>query len=168
MGSASFGDYEAYGVDLSAQFSFQLGGKTVDGAYQALMQNGRAQGQAMHKDLLDAWSTENSGSDIPRLSYGDTDASSQTASDRWLTSSNYLSLNNLTIGYSLPKNWLRKIQLRNVRLFVAGENLFLITKRQGLDPRYTSGVGSFTTGAGMATSSYATMRSLTAGLTVKF
>lgn len=160
--------FEAYGFDLSAQFSFQLGGKTVDGAYQALMQNGRAQGQAMHKDLLDAWSTENSGSDIPRLSYGDTDASSQTASDRWLTSSNYLSLNNLTIGYSLPKNWLRKIQLRNVRLFVAGENLFLITKRQGLDPRYTSGVGSFTTGAGMATSSYATMRSLTAGLTVKF
>ncbi|MCR5819554.1 MAG: TonB-dependent receptor [Bacteroidaceae bacterium] len=160
--------FEAYGVDVNAQFSFQLGGKTVDGAYQALMQNGRAQGQAMHKDLLSAWSTENTGSDIPRLSYGDTDASSQTASDRWLTKSNYLSLNNLTVGYTFPANWTRKLQIRSLRVFFAGENLFLLTARKGLDPRYTVGVGSFTTGAGMATSSYATMRSITAGLTVKF
>ena len=160
--------FEAYGVDLSAQFSFQLGGKTVDGAYQALMQNGRAQGQAMHKDLLNAWSPENSSSDIPRLSYGDTDASSQTASDRWLTKSNYLSLNNLTVGYTFPEKWTRKLQIRSLRIYFAGENLFLLSARKGLDPRYTVGVGSFTTGAGMATSSYATMRSLTAGLTVKF
>lgn len=160
--------FEAYGFDLSAQFSYQLGGKTVDGAYQSLMQNGRAQGQAMHKDLLDAWSNENNTSDIPRLVYGDTDASSQTATDRWLTSSNYLSLNNLTVGYTFPKQWMNKLQVRSLRIFFAGENLFLLTARQGLDPRYTSGVGSFTTGAGMATSSYATMRSLTAGLTVKF
>ena len=159
---------ELYGVDLSAQFSFQLGGKTIDGAYAQLMQNGRAQGQAMHKDLLDAWSVDNAGSDIPRLSYGDTDASSQTAMDRWLTKSNYLSLNNLTVGYTFPRKLTSKLQIRSLRVFFAGENLFLLTARQGLDPRYTSGVGSFTTGAGMATSSYATMRSITAGLTVKF
>lgn len=159
---------DLYGIDLSAQFSFQLGGKTVDGAYQALMQNGRAQGQAMHKDLLDAWSADNNGSDIPRLVYGDTDASSQTAADRWLTSSNYLTLNNLTVGYTFPKQWMNKLQVRSLRIFFAGENLFLLTARKGLDPRYTTGVGSFTTGAGMATSSYASMRSLTAGLTVKF
>ena len=160
--------FEAGGFDLSAQFSFQLGGKVVDGGYQSLMQNGRAQGQAMHKDLLDAWSPENSGSDIPRLSYGDTDASSQTASDRWLTKSNYLSLNNLTVGYTFPKNWMRKLQVRSLRVYFAGENLFLLTARKGFDPRYSNAVGSFTSGSGMATSSYATMRSITAGLTVKF
>ena len=159
---------DLYGVDLSAQFSFQLGGKTVDGAYQQLMVNGRSQGQAIHKDLLDAWSTENTGSDIPRFSYGDTDASTQSASSRWLTSSNYLTLNNLTVGYTFPKQWLNKLQVRSLRVFFAGENLFLLTARKGLDPRYTTGVGSFTTGAGMATSSYASMRSITAGLTVKF
>ena len=160
--------FEAYGVDLSAQFSYQLGGKTVDGAYQALMVNGRSQGQAIHKDQLNAWSTENPTSDIPRLVYGDADMSSQTASDRWLTSSNYLSLNNLTVGYTFPKKWMQKLQVRSLRIYFAGENLFLLTARKGLDPRYTVGVGSFTTGAGMATSSYATMRSVTAGLTVKF
>ena len=159
---------ECHGFDLSAQFSYQLGGKTVDGAYAQLMQNGRAKGQAMHKDLLDAWSATNSSSDIPRLSYGDTDASSQAASDRWLTSSNYLTLNNLTIGYTFPKTWMNKIHVRSLRVFLAGENLFLLSARKGLDPRYTAGVGSFTTGAGRATGAYATMRSLTAGLTVKF
>ena len=161
-------NFEAYGFDLSAQFSYQLGGKTVDGAYQQLMVNGRSQGQAMHKDLLDAWSPENSGSDIPRLSYGDTDASSQTAIDRFLSKSNYLTLNNLTVGYTFPQKWMSKAQIRSLRVFFSGENLFLLTARKGLDPRYTAGVGSFTTGAGMATSSYATMRSITAGLTVKF
>ena len=160
--------FEAYGVDVSAQFSYQLGGKTVDGAYQQLMVNGRSNGQAMHKDLLDAWSTENTGSDIPRLVYGDTDASSQTAADRWLTKSNYLSLNNLTVGYTFPKKWMNKLHIRSLRVYFAGENLFLLTARKGLDPRYTVGVGSFVTGAGMATGSYATMRSVTAGLTVKF
>ena len=160
--------FEAYGFDLSAQFSFQLGGKTYDGAYHQLMHNGRSQGQAMHKDLLDAWSAENTGSDIPRMSYGDTEATSQTSIDRFLTSSNYLSMNNLTVGYTFPKKWLQKAQIRSLRVYFAGENLFLVTARKGLDPRYTSGVGSYTSGAGLATGQYATMRSVTAGLQVKF
>ena len=160
--------FEAYGFDLSAQFSFQLGGKTYDGAYHQLMHNGRQQGQAMHKDLLNAWSAENPGSDIPRLSYGDTEATSQTAIDHFLTSSNYLTLNNLSVGYTFPQKWMHKLQVRSLRVYFAGENLFLITARKGLDPRYTAGVGSYTTGAGLATGQYATMRSVTAGLQVKF
>ncbi|MCR4994038.1 MAG: SusC/RagA family TonB-linked outer membrane protein [Bacteroidales bacterium] len=95
--------FEAFGFDLSAQFSFQLGGKTYDGAYHQLMHNGRSQGQAMHKDLLDAWSAENTSSDIPRMSYGDTEATSQTAYSRFRTSSNDLSLDNLAVGYTFPK-----------------------------------------------------------------
>ena len=160
--------FEAFGIDVSAQFSFQLGGKTYDGAYHQLMHNGRSQGQAMHKDLLNGWSAENAESDIPRLSYGDTEATSQTAYDRFLTSSNYLSLNNLSVGYTFPQQWMRKLQIRSLRVYFAGENLFLITARKGLDPRYTAGVGSYTTGAGLATGGYATMRSVTAGLQVKF
>ncbi len=160
--------FEAFGIDISAQFSFQLGGKTYDGAYHQLMHNGRQQGQAMHKDLLDAWSTDNTGSDIPRLSYGDTEATSQTAYDRFLTSSNYLSLNNLSVGYTFPKKWMNKAQIRSLRVYFAGENLFLLTARQGLDPRYTAGVGSYTSGAGLATGQYATMRSVVGGIQVKF
>jgi len=161
----------AYGFDLSAQFAFQLGGKFYDGQYQALMSNGQEQGFAMHKDLLNAWSPENPNSDIPRLSTAAVDdpgVKSQTTQDRFLTSSNYLSLSNLTVGYTLPTKWASVISMKSVRVYFAGENLFLLTKRQGMDPRYNLGIGSMTTGGGLAAGSYSAMRSITGGLTVTF
>jgi hypothetical protein len=160
-----------YGFDISAQFSFQLGGKFYDGSYQQLMHNGQSAGQAMHKDLLDAWSPENPNSDIPRLSTAaidDPGVGSQTAYDRFLISSNYLALNNLTVGYTLPKKWCTPLSMKSIRVYFAGENLFLLTKRQGMDPRYNNGIGSMTTGGGMASSSYSAMRSITGGITVTF
>ena len=88
----------AYGFDLSAQFQFQLGGKIYDGAYQALMHTQAAAGQAWHKDALKAWTPENRNTDVPRMD-GDTQVG-QSAVDRFQISSNYLSLNNLTLGYT--------------------------------------------------------------------
>ena len=161
----------AYGFDLSAQFSFQLGGKFYDGAYQQLMHNGQEVGHAMHKDLLNAWSPENTTSNIPRLSTAaidDPGVKSQTAQDRFLTSSNYLCLNNLTLGYTLPKKWSQALTMKSVRVYFSGENLFLLTKRQGMDPRYNHGIGSMTTGGGLASGSYSAMRSITGGVTVTF
>lgn len=161
----------AYGFDLSLQFSYQLGGQIYDGVYQSLMHNGLSAGSNMHKDLLDAWSPENKNSDIPRLSAASTDdpgVKSQTPIDRFLTSSNYLSLNNLTLGYTVPKKLLNKLDINNVRIYISGENLFLLTARKGLDPRFNYGIGSMTSGAGLASGSYATMRTITGGLSFTF
>lgn len=161
----------AFGFDLSAQFSFQLGGKYYDGAYQNLMHNGISTGQAMHKDLLNAWSPENPNSDIPILSIAAADdpgIGSQTPYDRFLISSNYLCLNNLTIGYNLPKKLVTPLTVKGIRVYFAGENLFLLTKRTGLDPRTGYGIGSMTSGGGMDTQRYSAMRSITGGITVTF
>ena len=162
-----------YGIELTAQFSFQLGGKFYDGSYQQLMHNALASeaGKAMHRDLLDAWSETNKGSDIPRLSNASVDdpgVGSQTAQDRFLTNSNYLCLNNLSLGYNLPRSIVTPLTLRGIRVYVAGENLFLLTARKGMDPRYNLGIGSMTSGGGLASGSYSAMRSITAGLTVTF
>jgi TonB-linked SusC/RagA family outer membrane protein len=162
---------QAFGFDLTAQFSFQLGGKYYDGAYQQLMHNGQETGHAMHRDLLNAWSPENTNSNIPRLSTAAVDdpgSGSQTPMDRFLTSSNYLCLNNLALGYNLPKSIVTPLTLHNVRVYVAGENLFLLTKRKGMDPRYNLGIGGYTSGGGLASGSYSAMRSITAGVTVTF
>ncbi len=163
--------FSAYGFDLSAQFSYQLGGQIYDGVYQSLMHNGLTAGSNMHKDLLNAWSPENPTSDIPRLSTASTDdpgVGSQTPMDRFLTSSNYLSLNNLTLGYTLPKKLLNRISVNNIRIYVSGENLFLLTARKGLDPRFNYGLGSMTSGAGLSSGTYATMRTITGGLSFTF
>ena len=136
------------------------------------MHNGQGQstGFAWHADILDSWSDSNKGSNIPRLSAASADDpnGSQTTQDRFLTSSNYLCLNNLSLGYTLPKSWSNKLQMKSLRIYVAGENLFLITARKGMDPRYNNGIGGYTSGGGLAGGSYAAMRAITGGLTVTF
>lgn len=93
---------------------------------------------------------------------------SQTAQDRFLISSNYLCLNNLTVGYTLPRQLTQKFCVKNIRVYFAGENLFLLTKRQGMDPRYNNGIGGYTSGGGLAGGSYAAMRAVTGGVTFTF
>lgn len=161
------------GFDLSVQFAYQLGGKIYDGQYQQYMHGGQSAGLAMHKDLLDAWDPfTNRDSNIPLLSIASADDSgvgSQSAIDRFLTSSDYLSLNNLTLGYTLPKSLTSRALLSNVRVYVAAENLFIITARKGLDPRVTQAVGGFTSGAALISGGgYAGMRSITAGISLTF
>ncbi|MBR0166891.1 MAG: TonB-dependent receptor [Prevotella sp.] len=156
----------AYGFDLSAQFQFQLGGKIYDGSYQALMHTQSSAGQVWHKDALKAWTPENPNTDVPRLD-GDTQVG-QSAVDRFQISSNYLSLNNATLGYTFPKKLIAPLTLTSLRIYVAGENLFVWSKRKGLDPRYSLGIGGYTSGSGLNTNGYSAMRTITAGLTVTF
>jgi len=164
-----FGTTLSYlGIDLAASASFQLGGKMYDGTYQSFMHTEGSQGtgSAWHKDALKAWSPENPNSNIPRLD-GDSSVG-QSAVDCYQISSNYLSLNNVTLGYTFPKSLTQKIQISNLRIYVAGENLAVLTKRQGIDPRFSMGTGSFVYGSGSSTNYYAAVRTLTGGLTFTF
>ena len=157
---------KVYDFDLTAQFQFQLGGKFYDSAYQALMWTQDNRGSAIHKDALKAWTAENPNTTIPRL---DTDYSvGQSAVDTYLTSSDYLSLNNLTIGYNVPKRFMVKHGFQGLRVYVAGENLFILTARKGLDPRFSFGIGGYSSDTGMATGNYSALRTLTAGVTLTF
>ncbi len=154
----------AYGIDFSIQCSFQLGGKYYDGNYQQLMWTQASAGQAWHKDVLKSWTPENPNTDIPRMD-GDTQVA-QSAVDRFFVSSNYLSVNNVTLGYTLPTNWTKKIKISSFRVYVAGENLAVVSARKGLDPRNAFGLGSFTMAQG--SSSYGAMRTITGGITLTF
>ena len=156
----------AYGFDFSCQFSFQLGGKYYDGSYQALMHTQASAGQAWHKDILNAWTPENTNTDIPRND-GDIQVA-QSALDRFLISSNYLSLNNVTLGYTLPNKFTKKFGVEGLRLYVAGDNLAVLTARKGMDPRFSMGLGSMTSGTGLNSGYYSSMRSITGGVTLTF
>ena len=155
-----------YGFDLSAQFSFQLGGRYYDGTYQALMHTDSSVGSAWHKDVLRSWSPDNPSSDIPRLD-GDTSIG-QSAVDRFLISSNYLSINNVTVGYTFPSKWMEKLRIAGLRIYFAADNLAVASTRKGVDPRFSMGLGSFTSGSGLNSGSYSAMRTLTGGLTLTF
>lgn len=158
--------FKAYGFDLSAQFSFQLGGKYYDGTYQALMHTSSGIGTAWHKDVLDSWSETNKDSDIPRLD-GDTSVG-QTAVSNYLISSNYLSVNNITLGYTFPEKVTSYMKISGLRIYVAGDNLAVRSARKGMDPRYSMGLGSLTSGSGLNSGSYSAMRTVTGGITLTF
>lgn len=156
----------AYGFDFSAQFSFQLGGRYYDGTYQALMHTAGGIGTAWHKDALKAWSEDNPSSDIPRLD-GDTSVG-QTAVSNFLISSDYLSINNITLGYTLPEKLLKPTGIESLRIYISGDNLAVASARKGVDPRYSMGLGSLTSGSGLNSGSYSAMRTVTAGVTLIF
>ena len=88
--------------------------------------------------------------------------------DRFLVSSNYLSVNNLTFGYTLPEKLVSKSGISNLRVYVTGDNLAVLTARKGIDPRYNYGIGGYTSGSGLNSGSYSAMRTITAGVSLKF
>ena len=155
-----------YGFDLSVQLAYQLGGKFYDGTYQALMHTSKGTGTAWHKDALKAWTPENPNTNVPRLD-GDTSVG-QTAVDCYFISSDYLSVNNVTLGYTFPKKWMDKIKVAGLRVYVAGDNLAVVSARQGVDPRFSVGLGSMTSNSGLNSGGYAAMRTITGGLTLTF
>lgn len=148
--------------------SYQLGGKIYDGTYQSFMHNGGSgmQGLNWSTDIRNAWTPENRYTNVPRLDASD--YCYQLDSNRFLISSNYLSLNNITLGYTLPKKWTSSIGVGSVRIYVTGDNLCVWSKRKGLDPRYSLGVGSSTYGSGNAQSDYSVLKSISGGVTLTF
>ncbi|SFE39666.1 SusC/RagA family TonB-linked outer membrane protein [Sunxiuqinia elliptica] len=126
---------DAYGFDASIQFSYQLGGKIYDAGYAQLMHGGKASsaGTNWHKDINNAWTPTNTDTNVPRLNANDLYANSR--STRFITSSDYLSLNNITVGYTLPKNMANSVKFEKIRVYFTADNVALVSKRKGLDPR---------------------------------
>ena len=127
------------GFDLSAQFAYSIGGKAFDSGYQSLMGNPSSgyTASAYHKDIYKAWSETNTGSNIPRFQYAvsETDLSVSDSSDRFLRDASTLSLQNINLGYTLPKTLLNRVGIERMRLFASGDNLYYWSKRKGFDPR---------------------------------
>ena len=150
-----------YGVDFSIGFTYQLGGQVLDQGYRFYMNSpaGTSTGNNYHHDLLNSWTPENSGSNIPRFAYND---SNQAAvSDRFLTSASYLNIQNITLGYTLPKRITRKFLVENLRIYLACDNVWYWSKRQGLDPRQS--INGITNPY-----YYAPIRTFSGGVTVTF
>ena len=156
-----FGTRFSYkGFDLAVDFNYQLGGQIYDSDYAGMMgitSSGR--GHAIHADLLNSWTEENPNTNIPKLVIDDTSAT--TPSDRFLTSASYLSLQNLNFGYTFPTKMTSKIGIGKLRVYLTATNLWLWSKRQGLDPRQ-----SITGGASSAY--YSAMRTISGGISVTF
>jgi TonB-linked SusC/RagA family outer membrane protein len=145
------------GFDFSIDFQYQLGGKVYDSEYASLMGNTR--GFGMHVDMMNSWTPTNKTTDVPR--YQSQDTYSNGSSDRFITSASYLSLQNITLGYTLPKSFTKKFMVEKIRIYGVADNVWLWSKRQGLDPRR-----SITGGSGAQY--YSAIRTISGGISVTF
>ena len=149
-----------YGVDLSIAFNYQAGGKVIDYSYMYFMHSGygTSSGHNWHTDILNAWTPENTTSNIPRVNAGD--AYTNGLSTRWLTSSNYVSLQNITLGYTFPTKLTKKAHIEKIRVYAVADNVALWSARKGLDPRQGN-ISSYN-------AYYSPMRTISGGLSITF
>ena len=120
--------------DLSFSFAYRLGGYAYDSGYATLMTvpYGGRTGYNFHKDVRKSWTEENPNNEFARWQYGDQYFASR--SDRWLTKADYLSLQNISLSYSLPGKFLQKLGIDGVVVSAGVDDLFFLSERKGFIP----------------------------------
>ncbi len=157
--------------DISSQFLYSLGGYAYDAAYADLMRSGRVGGWNWHTDIRNRWQNPGDITNVPAITNNVNDTSNDdrnvtynranTGSSRFITKTDFLSLNNVRVGYNVPTKHLEKAGISSLNLWVSGDNLFLLSARDGFNPT-TSESGS------SARYNYAPLTNITLGVRVKF
>jgi TonB-linked SusC/RagA family outer membrane protein len=87
---------------------------------------------------ISPWTPQNTNTSDARLALATNDpgvaSNNLPYSSRWLENGSYGRIRNLEIGYQLPANFLKSINVTNARFYVSGQNLLTVTKYKGLDP----------------------------------
>ena len=119
--------------DLSIFTYFSTGGKIYDTLYGNLMHSGASVGKQLSIDNYNSWQKPGDVTDVPRFVINNTDLGNSQSS-RFLYDGSFMRVKNITLGYSLKKNWLEAIHLSTLRLYVTAENPFTWAKHKGMDP----------------------------------
>jgi TonB-linked SusC/RagA family outer membrane protein len=145
------------GFDLNLFFQ-GVHGNSIFNSVRALGLNA-GYGYNLLAESRNAWSPENPDATIPRLSMKDPNNNWTRVSDFFIEDGSFLRLKNVTLGYTLKNELLKKV---NVRLYVTAQNLFTITDYSGMDPEV--GIGNY----GVDTGMYPLSRIFLAGINLKF
>ncbi len=124
-------DFSWKGFDLNILTTYSIGGKIYDSLYAGSMNN-MYYNNAWNEHALRRWQKPGDITDVPRIEV----AGKYTTNDRFLVDASYFAIKNITLGYTLPKSWLNKVNMNSVRVFASVDNLALFTHLQGMDPQY--------------------------------
>lgn len=156
------------GIDFSAMFSGAGGNATYwrMGGYNAY--GTRADLSLPYNIAYDHYFYDPENPDDPRtnttsnhgrltLNYGSEQSGNSVYSTHFFYNLDYLRIKNVTLGYTFPEKWMRKISVKDFRIYFSGENLYTFTKYPGMDPEFNS-----------TTNYYAMLRQYTFGISLKF
>ncbi len=139
--------------DFTAMFAFQLGGKFFSTEYANGQYRGSNNiGSAISSELYgNTWSESNKEAYFPMQLYSQSYHDGATIgswkyTDMSLFSASYLSIKNITLGYTLPEKITKKAKISSLRVFASADNPVLLYSHSGVDPRWSI-VGGFEVGA---------------------
>lgn len=151
--------------DMNAVFGYSIGGKLFNYSRREYDSDGAYTDRNQMK-LMDGWSRWQKPGDNathPVARYNNT-SNSNAMSSRYLESNDFFRMRSLALGYNFN---LKKYKVRNLRVYLSGENLFVITKYSGVDPEIpVSDDGNILFSAGPAV--YPMTRKFMFGLNVSF
>ncbi|MFI3261816.1 MAG: TonB-dependent receptor [Rikenellaceae bacterium] len=131
-------DYK--GIDFMAQFQ-GVAGNDIYNATKWWSEN-TSETRNYSPAVLDSWTGPGTSNTMPRLTMGA--SQNNIASTRYVEEGDYIRLKNLQVGYTFPSNWMKKVCVRSLRLYVSAQNLFTITKYTGFNPEVSGGFDEIT------------------------
>jgi TonB-linked SusC/RagA family outer membrane protein len=152
-------NFEGYGFDMNIFFYTALGQEIYEATRRYDMN-----GTNYRADWLNRWTGEGTSTYYPRVTFVDDNQNMKTVSDFFVHSGSFARLRNFTLGYSLPKSITDLVKINKVRVYVAAENLFTLTKYKGYDPEIGGGVFS----NGIDKGIYPQPRTFMTGLNITF
>jgi len=114
---------------------------------------------------LDRWTEENPSTELPRLTSVDLN-NNQRPSDFYVENATFLRLRNLQLGWNVPKAWLNKAKVQDLKIYLTGTNIFTLTKYRGFDPDI--GTNGWILDTGIDKGFYPNNRSIGGGINITF
>lgn len=155
--SFSFGN-----LDLSFFFDGQLGQDVANVMNWNLL---NYSGNQQLKIVANAWTPENQSATMPKVG-GNGWGNTLPFSDRYVEDGSFVRLQNITIGYSFPKDVTEKLKISALRIFASGSNIFTITNYTGFNPDVNLG-GRNTLNIGHDNAGYPAQRTIRLGASLK-
>jgi len=138
------------GFELSAMLTFQGGNYIYDQAEQTSINMGKG-GTNLRKDLIgNTWTKAGDNAKYPQIMW---DYSYQYGNDglpvtskvayspvttQFLYKGDFIRLRTIQLSYTIPTNIIQKAGIKNLRVFVSGNNLLTITGFKGWDPEFSN------------------------------
>lgn len=123
---ASYKDF-----DFSCLFQGAAGHKIYNDMYRSVMIGNYTN---HHTDMLNYWTPNNPNTNIPRPTIADPNANARV-SDRFIEKGDYVKLQNIELGYSIP---FESKTINRARVYVSGQNVFAITSANVYDADFLS------------------------------
>jgi len=123
------------GLDVALFFQGVYGNEIYNAVRERT--EGKGAEATLSTAMRDVWSVNNPNGSIPNP-WGS--SRNFNTSSRFVEDGSYLRLKNLSIGYTLPQRWTKKLHMNRWRFYVTASNLFTVTDYTGYDPEVGGGV----------------------------